>query len=320
MATLISARSRRLSALVESGVRPGELSSLKAAVTPAHVRTAFTRMVERHDGTLPTSLHNIGGTLLAIAKYWLEYPEHDLTAIKSIKAKVCTTSYGMTQKNRERLAQFDDRLIRQEFYNLPFKLIAQAKAEPRTRRAALLTMRAVGMAILICAPIRAKNLAQIELNRHLRVTGKGKARRYAIWIEAEEVKNDAQLSVDLPKEVGDLISAYLDDYRPLISPTPGNALFPSLSGSARKPGSFGQEISNQIFKSTGIKVHAHLFRHLAAKLYLDGVPGDYETVRRLLAHKRLDTTLNAYASFDNRRAQERFHDFVLDARNGKRRK
>lgn len=309
-----------LSALVESGVDASDLVSLQIAITPAHIRTAFTQILERYSGALPKGLHGIAGTLLAIARYWLKRPAAQLDAIKAIKAKVHSPYYGMTKQNRDRLAQFETRRSEQEFYTLPFKWITKAKAQPPSRRAALMAMNAVAMAILLCAPIRAKNLAGLELGRHLRSSGRGKARRFSIWIEATEVKNDAQLSFELPSDFSGLISDYLDTFRTLISPTPGDALFPKLSGGTREPGGFGAQLCAHIYKETGLKMNAHLFRHLAAKLYLENVPGDYETVRRLLMHKRLDTTLNAYASFDNRRAQERFHDYVLDARKGKRRR
>jgi len=45
-------------------------------------------------------------------------------------------------------------------------------------------------------------------------------------------------------------------------------------------------MSKVIYKATGLRMNAHLFRHLAGMLYLAQNPGDYETVRRLLGHER----------------------------------
>ena len=53
---------------------------------------------------------------------------------------------------------------------------------------------------------------------------------------------------------------------------------------------------------TGLEVHPHLFRHLAAKLHLEAHPGDYETVRRLLGHKKMDTTVGFYAPISTKAA------------------
>jgi integrase len=54
----------------------------------------------------------------------------------------------------------------------------------------------------------------------------------------------------------------------------------------------------------------HQFRHLAAKLYLDAHPGDYETVRQLLGHKTIQTTLRFYYELDKIFAAKRYSDLV----------
>ena len=47
---------------------------------------------------------------------------------------------------------------------------------------------------------------------------------------------------------------------------------------------------------------SHQFRHLAAKLYLDRVPGDYATLQRLLGHSSLKTTMNFYSELRTEQA------------------
>jgi len=54
----------------------------------------------------------------------------------------------------------------------------------------------------------------------------------------------------------------------------------------------------------------HQFRHFAAKLYLDHHPGDYETVRRLLGHKSIATTIRFYQELDTATAVRRYTDIV----------
>ena len=55
----------------------------------------------------------------------------------------------------------------------------------------------------------------------------------------------------------------------------------------------------------------HQFRHLSAKVLLDAQPGGFESVRQLLGHKRSDTTVNAYAGIDSRRAG-RHHQRLIE--------
>ena len=54
-------------------------------------------------------------------------------------------------------------------------------------------------------------------------------------------------------------------------------------------------MTNFLKKETGLEMHLHLFRHLAAKLYLDVNPQGIELVSQLLGHSSTRTTLKAYA-------------------------
>ena len=265
-------------------------------------------------------MQNKASVLLAIARHHLQLPPKEIDAIQSIKKRALKPYTGMTAKNRARLAQIDAPRHRAALYNLPFVLMKRAKSNPTSPRSRLAAMRAVAMAILMAAPIRIRNLAALDIERHLLIEGTGKHRRYAIWIEGSEVKNGVPLELNLGPEVSELLAGYLDGFRHQRGARSGTALFPDGSGASRLPCNLGQDIASTIRRETGLEINPHLFRHLAAKLYLERNPGDYETVRRLLGHKKLDTTLNAYASFDNRRAQGRYHDAVLNARNSRRRK
>jgi integrase len=63
-----------------------------------------------------------------------------------------------------------------------------------------------------------------------------------------------------------------------------------------------------------VKITPHQFRHLAAKIALDGNPGAYELVRQLLGHKNLSTTTNFYAGIDTRRAGRAHAELVMKLR------
>ncbi len=58
----------------------------------------------------------------------------------------------------------------------------------------------------------------------------------------------------------------------------------------------------------------HQFRHLAAKLYLDQHPGNYEVVRRVLGHKSIKTTVNFYTGLETRAAVAHFDETVCGLR------
>jgi integrase len=58
-------------------------------------------------------------------------------------------------------------------------------------------------------------------------------------------------------------------------------------------------------------VHPHLFRHFCAWLHLQYHPGDYEGVRRILGHKRIETSIKSYIAFEQDIAAARFDEVVL---------
>jgi integrase len=168
--------------------------------------------------------------------------------------------------------------------------------------------------------MRIKNLAALELDRHVLPFGRGAGLRYKINVPGAEVKNGVSIAAELQGDASRILTLYLRQYRHLLVGEPTNAVFPSAQGGPRGSHSLGYGISNIISKETGLKVHPHLFRHLAAKLYLETYHGDYETVRRQLGHKKHDTTVKFYAPFDNKRAQERFSQVVLEARKPRERR
>ena len=72
--------------------------------------------------------------------------------------------------------------------------------------------------------------------------------------------------------------------------------------------------AKHVFRLTGIEVHVHLFRHIAAKMYLDAHPGAYEVVRRVLGHKSMDTTTEAYTGLESAAAGRHFDNTILALR------
>ena len=90
------------------------------------------------------------------------------------------------------------------------------------------------------------------------------------------------------------------------------ALFPNRSGGgARQSTNLGQNLTDEIYRQSGLRMNPHLFRHFAAYLYLRERPGDFETVRRMLRHKKLETTMTFYAELSNKWAHGHYDDVVL---------
>jgi integrase len=87
-------------------------------------------------------------------------------------------------------------------------------------------------------------------------------------------------------------------------------LFPGQHAGAKGKISFSGQITDRIYKATGLRMTVHQFRHAAGALVLQRRPGEYELVRQLLGHRSVQTTINAYIGLENIRASEIFSEIV----------
>ena len=65
-------------------------------------------------------------------------------------------------------------------------------------------------------------------------------------------------------------------------------------------------------RHSGLLVHPHLFRHIAARLALQEAPGNYEQARRLLGHSSIDTTTLYYTGLDGAAAAAVYQGRLLE--------
>jgi integrase len=304
-----------LDAAVIAGCKRDQFRTLADLVNIEVLGLAFRAISERIGNNVPATLHNISATILAIGRHHVGAPQEILDKIdkekRRLASRIGNSRPEMTARNMARLAQFDDPTNVRRLIDLPNKLMKQAEKNPGSSRAALKAMHSVTIAILLAHPMRAGNLASLDIDRHLTVRKKGTHRLYSVRVEGSEVKNGAAIDFDLNATNSRLVSRYLDLHRQYLSQAAGSALFPRRSGGTRDPGRLGEELKNAIWRETGLIMNAHLFRHLAGMLFLERQPGEYETVRRLLGHKKLETTMGYYARFDSKAAAKRYDDVVL---------
>ena len=307
-----------LDGLVNSGVKVSDCTGLASVITEPLMIRGFRAMLERTEDKKPTwSMNNIAGTLLAIARHHLKLPAEEIAAIASVRKRVSREPRGMSGKNKERLTQFNDWQNVVRLISLPSNLLDQARKSPKSTRSALLAMHAAQLAVLLSCPVRAKNLAALNLERDIFPSRNGSHTHYSIRIDGSSVKNEEPIEFRLNSRHSNILHAYITKFRPLISEAKGTALFPRRSdGLPRTPSQISQSLSGLIYRETGLHVHTHLFRHIAAKLYLSENPGDFETVRRLLKHRNLNTTMEFYAELSNQWAQKRYDEVVLSMWSG----
>lgn len=150
-----------LDAAISAGVPQNELTSLADLVKPDVVTEAFNHICERYGDGTPTSLNNIAASLIAIARHYVRVSETDLKQLRDIKRYCAPTGKEMSSKSRQRLTQFENNINVSRIVLLPEKLIARARKKPQSRNSSVDAMHALAVVLLLSAPVRVKNLAQI---------------------------------------------------------------------------------------------------------------------------------------------------------------
>jgi integrase len=163
-------------------------------------------------------------------------------------------------------------------------------------------------------PMRIKNLAELHLDRHLgRGHGRGRGCVH-LTIPGAEVKNGVDIEAELPPSTVALLDIYLARYRPLLLDGHSAWLFPGRQSSPKSPQSLRGQIEKCIATRCGLRVNPHLFRHIAAKIYLDQNPGAYGLIRLVEGHKSVETTTRFYAGMEGAAAMRHFDEHILNLR------
>lgn len=303
------------SALVRRGREPSSLKTLADLVTLEAFKDGLLFFLERNGGKPSTTIENLAVFLKSVAKYGVRTDAGTLGKMGAIiRNRLSVPRRGLTAKNRERLRQLDDPANASALLCLPERLMKEARSNKLpARRAALMVQTAVAIEILLMAPMRIENLAELDLDRHLVRPGRSTDLLHIVFVE-DEVKNGEELHFPLPSESVALIERYVRVYRPLLADPANRMLFPGNGQASKSIGQLRQQISGTIYRFTGLRIHPHLFRHAGAKLYLDNNPGAYEVMRRVLAHKSIDTTTGYYTGSETAAAVRHFDDVILGLR------
>jgi integrase len=305
---------RLASALVHTGFPIDDVAGLAVLVEKPYLENALKYYAEWLGGQDAPSLRELLGTMIVLARDYVRLENERVDAIKKMLHRLRRRPRGMTVKNRERLRPLLDPLNQRRFLHLADRLIKRSeKLTPM--RAALTVQRALAHDLLTVAPMRFANLVGLHLERHFRFIGKGTNRRVIIVISPDEVKNNELLEFELPAHVINLLDSYLEQHRPLLfdGADPG-WLFPGRDGKHKHEVGLRDQLMKAVADHAGLTINPHLYRHIAAFFYLQTHPGEYETVRRLLAHASVDTTITFYAEFEGLAARRLYTEHLLQRR------
>ena len=304
---------RRLAtAVVRQGVPAEALDGMGALFTPERVKLALSFFLDRNDGETSPQAHEMARLAVTIARHWLKLDEDELRELRGWAKKLRWEQKGLSRKNEERLRQFRDDKVLRALFTLPDRILAGERRKPADSRSALRVQTALAIALLSVAPMRIENLRCLDRDRHFVRAFSDKDPVLQIRVAAPEVKNSVDLVYPVPDDVAALLDLYTARYQPLlVNGHPSTLLFPGRSGAPKAANTLRRNLCNTIRRELGLHVNPHLFRHLAAHLFLRRHPGHYEDVRRILHHKSIATTINAYAGLEAATALNRYDSVVL---------
>ncbi|ALC11047.1 hypothetical protein LH20_03685 [Sphingopyxis sp. 113P3] len=305
-----------LTTLVDNGMSPDDFPSLATVVDPATVKRAFELRLDGRplDDKARMDLHGITTAVLSIARY-LDLDKDSRARLKQLAKKVRFKASGMCEKNRERLIPLFDPSVRTKLLNLPLKVADDLRAvnAPTVRQAQRMQMATL-LDLLLHVPMRIRNPSELDLATTIIPPIAGSIGGWRISIPACEVKNQWAIDAQLGEELGAVLDRYVNVFRSVLMKGPTSALFVGQRGARKGSSNLSKQLARFVRREIGVVIHAHLMRHLAAHLYLLANPGDYETVRRLLGHKNIETTIRFYEGLLTDDAFARYDGLIEEMR------
>jgi len=294
--------------LVGAGRTPSSIKRLADLVEPDAARLILEALWEEHGRAANAHASNLARLLAIVARHWAFRPADEIRRIKAAEGKFRPPKQGMTDRNRAKLRPLMDEDTLRKLINLPYKIVDDLDHNHPTVTDAVVVQSALAVALLLAAPVREKNLASIDLKKHFQRVSDDVG--YLIF-PAHEVKNARDLEYPLSAHTLRLLDLYLNVYRPLLlKEEKSSKLFVSWNGRQKTPAELGAQIPKFIRTRLGFDINLHLFRHLAGYVYLSAHPGEYETVRQLLGHKSLKTTIDFYTGIEHAESFRRYDEIL----------
>lgn len=317
-ASTVRQRARMLkrfaSELLAAGVPEAEIDSVAALCVPDRAKIGLQAMCARNGNASTVVIDNMAEILLSCARR-LNLGADIRDGLAGLARRVALPpQHGMTRKNRDRLRVLRDPATLARLIDLPEQLW-DAGRRLKPKAAALAREDALAISILLYCPLRIGNVAGVHIDRHVQRPGDGRA--FLVFAE-EEIKNRRPIEFEFPAPVRRMLDEHLARRSPLLCPAGTPWLFPRRDGAGPvDPSTLSTRLKDRIFRETGIVMNAHLFRHLAAMIYLEANPGGYEAVRRLLGHSSVSKTIALYTGLETSGVFKALGDILTSRKRGK---
>lgn len=301
---------RFASVLVLTGSKKAEeITSLSVLLEIDHFKQGLRYFLERAGGKPTGYVRKYAWLLLSVARHHTKLPKEQIETIRKVVGKLGHRELGMTDRNRDKLTQFDEHENVLKLLNFPMEERKRGLRAKNVYRRAKCFERAAAAAILIYASVRMQNLHTIQLEKNLRVS-RGTT---ILSFEKTEMKTGRSLELELPEEVADLLNEYIRHHRPVLPGSDGPYLFPGKNGGPRSHNTMRQDFEHAMFKHTGLKVNPHLMRHATAMLAINADPANLPMISQRLGHSNMNTARQFYMGNESRPSSRVMNDILKEA-------
>jgi integrase len=249
-------------------------------LTPERVKLFVGHLAETN---LPQSVACQIGTLYRVARIMM--PDKDWSWLRAIKARLHRAAPVHSPRGPV--------VTSVQLLELGLQLMEESKPAPGRAigiEKAVKYRDGLMLALLALIPLRRKNLAALEVGRHLIL----ERDCWLVIIPGEEAKAGTPIEFAVPELLNSYLAIYLDIVRARMLWHPGcTALWVSDKGGALVPGAIGQ-VFHRLSRRLGVWITPHDVRDAAATTWAISAPGHIGVARDLLAHADLRTTTRHY--------------------------
>lgn len=165
-------------------------------------------------------------------------------------------------------------------------------------------------ALLILRPLREGNIIDLALGRGLLKNPDG---THDLVVSSVDEKGRKPYRVAFPRVLEKPLEEYLTKWRPILNQKNSDRVFMTRRGGRLTPKLLIDRTTTLGEKHLRIKnLNPHFFRSLVVSSYLIQFPNQTETVRQLLGHRRLETTLKYYIHIHVLHASRRAAQFARE--------
>ncbi len=201
-------------------------------------------------------------------------PERDWTWLKTIV-------WRLEGAERSRRGKAGRMVTVSQLIDLGLELMEAAEHKTDPLKGAIAYRDGLMIALLICRPVRRRNLAMIEITRHLVRAG----RRWHLAFEANETKNGHPYNAVVPEFLESNLDRFLTEFRPrLHSADKHSGLWASSKGCLMTEDALYKAICKRTEAAFGRPINLHLFRDIAATEIAYRDPASIGIARDLLGH------------------------------------